>query len=214
MRAIVRLPEPQILVEKKADWLATFLASGKARPDSSKYGHNSIRTDLNSMSFHKCFYCETKLKGAPKEVDHHVEVSVDRNLAFEWTNLYLSCNNCNRKIPHNTISIVDTLNPCLNSDEQIQENLTFNKELIEPKDNSELGLRTIQKYRLDTELLDNRRLKQISLFQEFLLDIKNKQIQENRQHLTIDEINAINTFKRRDNPYSLMFCVLLEKYGL
>jgi hypothetical protein len=166
------------------------------------------------MSFHKCFYCESKLKDATKEVDHHIEVSVDRNLAFEWTNLCLSCDNCNTKIPHSTISINDVLNPLTDSDVTIQQHLTFNKELIEPNHNSDLGLLTIQKYRLDTELLDTRRLKQISIFQDVLIKIREKQIQENRQVLTPDEINIIESFKRIDNPYSLMFIVLLQKYGL
>ncbi|MEY4937574.1 MAG: hypothetical protein RIS64_3933 [Bacteroidota bacterium] len=79
MRALTRLPEPQILVARKKQWLDAFLVSGKPRPDSNKYAHESIRMDLNSMSSYKCFYCETKLKGASKEVDHHVEVSVDKN---------------------------------------------------------------------------------------------------------------------------------------
>ena len=82
MRGVSRLPEPQILIDRKALWLANFLASGNLRPDSSKYAHASVKADLNSMSFHKCFYCESKLKGEPKEVDHHIEVSVDKNFAF------------------------------------------------------------------------------------------------------------------------------------
>jgi hypothetical protein len=60
MRAIKRLPEPQILIDKKKQWLDNFLASGKPRPDSNKYAHKDIRRDLISMSHHKCFYCETK----------------------------------------------------------------------------------------------------------------------------------------------------------
>jgi uncharacterized protein (TIGR02646 family) len=214
MRALTRLPEPQILIDKKAQWLTNFLASGNKRPDSSKYAHDSIKTDLNSMSFHKCFYCESKLKNATKEVDHHIEVSIDRNLAFEWTNLCLSCDNCNSKIPHNTISITNALNPLSDSDITIQQHLTFNKELIEPNHNSPLGLRTIQKYRLDTELLDTRRLRQISIFQDMLIEIKARQILENRQVLTEEEVEIIEGFKRIDNPYSLMFIVLLRKYGL
>lgn len=172
MRGVSRLPEPQILIDRKAQWLAIFLASGKSRPDFSKYAHDSVKADLNSMSFHKCFYCESKLKGEPKEVDHHIEVSVDKSLSFEWTNLYLSCDNCNTKISHSTTPIHDTLNHCTDNDELIQQHLTFNKELIEPKENSDLELGRIKKYRLDTELLDTRRLKQISKFQELLIEIK------------------------------------------
>lgn len=214
MRGLTRLPEPQILIDRKGLWLINFLASGNKRPDSSKYAHPSVRTQLNSMSYHKCFYCESKLKGSPQEVDHHIEISVDKNLSFEWTNLYLACNNCNDKIPHDILSIHNTLNPCSDSDEVIQEHLTFNKELIEPLNNSELGLRTIQKYRLDTELLDNNRRKQIMLFLLVLIKIKDKQIEENREYLNEDEINTINSFKRIDNPFSLMFKILIEQFGL
>ena len=128
MRGIERLPEPQILVDRKLLWLTNFLNSDKKRPDSNKYAHTSIKTQLNSMSFYKCFYCETKLKGEPKEVDHHIEVSVDKNLSYEWTNLFLACDNCNNKIPHNSISIQDTLNPCSDTDESIQDHITLNKE--------------------------------------------------------------------------------------
>lgn len=213
MRKINRLPEPQILVDKKVQWLQSYLASGKKRPDSSKYAHISIKTDLNSMSSYKCFYCETKLKNEPKEVDHHIEVSVDKNLAFEWENLNLSCDNCNNKIPHNVISINDVLNPCSDSDDIISQHLTFKKELIEPNVNSDIGLRTIKKYRLDTELLDTRRLKQLSIFQDLLLQIKQNQIDEVRSTLTPVEIASIHAFKREDNPYSLMFKILIEKHG-
>jgi hypothetical protein len=214
MRKLQRHTKPSILIDRGEAWLSNFMASGNKRPDSSKYAHTAIKTELNSMSFHKCFYCETKLKGEPKEVDHHVEVSVDKTLSYTWENLYLSCDNCNNKIPHDSIPVNSVLNPCLSTDDVIQQHLTFNKELINPKDNSELGLRTIQKFRLDTELLDTRRLKQICLFQELLLEIRRKQIEENRNYLDNDEINAINAFSRIDNPFSLMFKILIDKLEL
>lgn len=213
MRHLDRLPEPQILIDRKIQWRDNFIASGKLRPDSSKYAHQSVKSNLNSTSHHKCFYCETKLKGLTKEVDHHIEVSIDKTLSFEWENLYLSCDNCNGKINHRDIPVNECLNPTINSDDEIFEHLSFEKELIVPRNNSPLGLRTIQKYRLDSDLLDNRRLKQISLFQDVLLQIKNSQIEENRDYLTDLEIEQINSFKRVDSPFTLMFKVLLTKYG-
>lgn len=213
MRHLNRLPEPQVLIDKKILWRDNFLASGKDRPDSSKYAHKDIRNDLNSTSHHKCFYCETKFKGLPREVDHLIEVTVDKRLSFEWDNLYLSCDNCNGKIRHDKMPINICLNPFNDTDEDIFEHISFDKELIIPKNNSEIGLRTIQKYRLDSDLLDNRRLKQITSFQDVLLNIKDNQINENRNYLTPEERELINSFKRADNPYTLMFKVLLTKYG-
>lgn len=214
MRSLERLPEPQILTDRKEIWRDNFIASGKKRPDSNKYGHTSIRIQLNSISYHKCFYCESKLKGKRKEVDHHIEVSIDKTLSFEWTNLYLSCDNCNGKIPHSSIPIEDALDPCRNTEEELKEHLTFNDEFIQPRNNSELGLCTIKKYRLDTELLDNRRLKQLKKFLIVLLEIRDNQRLENRNELNEDELNIITSFKRIDNSFSLMFEVVLESYGI
>jgi uncharacterized protein (TIGR02646 family) len=208
MIAIQRLPEPQILIDKKKEWLDAFLASGKKRPDSSKYAHEMIRNDLNSMSYYKCFYCETKLKGASKEVDHHIEVSVDKSKAFEWTNLYLCCEHCNKKLSHHSIAVHDALNPCKDTDADMEAHLTFEDELITPNHNSELGLKTIQKYRLDSELLDHKRLKYINLFKTLLI-----QILREKRSITQAEREAIESFKRIDNAYSLMFKVLLQKNG-
>lgn len=213
MRGITRLHEPQILIDRKVNWLNDLLVSGKARPDSSKYAHIQIKTQLNSMSFNKCFYCETKLKGKTKEIDHHIEVSVNINLSYEWSNLYLSCDSCNNKVPHSSIAINIALDPCLNTDAEIQTHLTFNDELIEPKNNSPLGLTTIQKYRLDSEVLDTRRLKSLKTFLKLVIEIQKNQVQEARNNLTVDERNAIHRFKNIDNSYSLMFTVLLDKYG-
>ena len=214
MRGLTRLPEPQILVNRKANWLADFLASGKKRPDSNKYAHDQIKTQLNSMSFSKCFYCETKLKGKRTEVDHHVEVSVNRNLSFDWDNLCLCCDNCNNKIPHSTISVYDALSPIANTDADIQDNLTFSDELIEPRNSSLLGLRTIQKYRLDSEVLDTRRLKSLKSFLKLLYEIRSNQLQEGRNTLTVEEINAIHRFKSIDISFSLMYTVLIDRLGL
>jgi len=46
MRKIKRLPEPQILIDKKQEWLDKLLASGEKRPDSSKYAHIQVKIQL------------------------------------------------------------------------------------------------------------------------------------------------------------------------
>ncbi|AQX09302.1 HNH endonuclease [Elizabethkingia ursingii] len=214
MRGLIRLPEPQILTNKKNEWKTNFLASGKDRPDSSKYAHIQIKTQLNSISHTKCFYCETKLKDKTKEVDHHIEVSVDKTLAFEWTNLYLSCDSCNNKISHSTIPVNDVLDPFRNTDLEIREHLTFNDEFIEPQNNSHIGLNTIKKYRLDSEVLDTRRLKSLKNFFKVICAIKSAQNREGRNTLNEAESNTINRFKRIDNSYSLMYEAIIEKCDL
>jgi uncharacterized protein (TIGR02646 family) len=171
MRGLTRLPEPQILIERGSTWTNDFINSTKTRPDSSKYGHEKIRIQLATMSFHKCFYCESKLKLEPKEVDHHVEVSIQKNLAFHWENLYLSCDNCNNKISHDAIPINTALDPCRNNDAEIQ----------------------------------------LKNFHKVLIQILRKQNAEGRKDLNEIDLKILNFFKQADQPYSLMFKVLLDK---
>lgn len=214
MRALKRLPEPQILQQRGANWLAAFLASGKMRPDSTKYANVQIKAQLNSMSFYKCFYCEVKLKNKPKEVDHQIEVSIDNRLSFTWTNLYLACDNCNGKVDHATIPVSDTLDPCRNTNLKIGNHITFVDEQITAKNASQLGLDTIKKYRLDTELLDKRRIDQLKIFQKLLISIQQNIIAQGRNSLSQLEKQALQTFKQPDQPFSLMFKVVLAQYNL
>jgi hypothetical protein len=214
MRALERLSEPTILAERGQQWLNIYLSSGKKRPDSKKYAHKAIKAQLNSMSYHKCFYCESKLKGIPNEVDHHIEISINKKLSYTWTNLYLSCDNCNGKLNHNEIPIETVLDPCVNTDEEIQAHLIFEKEMITARNNSDIGLKTIRKYRLDTELLDLRRLKQLNKFQSLLIAIQQKQIADGGRALNTEEISTIKSFAQRDHPYSLMFEFLIKKINI
>jgi hypothetical protein len=211
MRGLIRLPKPQILIDKEENWKSDFITSGKPRPDSSKYAHETIRIQLATMSFYKCFYCESKLKYTPKEVDHHVEVSIEKELAFVWTNLYLCCDNCNGKVNHNAIPIKAALDPCRNNDSEIQAHLTYVDELITSVGNSSLGLKTIQKYRLDSELLDRRRSVQLRNFHKVLIEILTNQKSQGRKLYNQSEIDLLHRFQHDDQPYSLMFKLILKK---
>lgn len=216
MRHIERLPIPQILANKHDEWQAKYeerlAVNPKARPDSSKYGHNDIRERLNSCSFNKCFYCESKLKGTLKEIDHYIEVSIDHSKAYDWDNLYLSCSNCNDKFDHNAIPVTEALNPCVDSDEEIQRHITFEKECICSQPGSEKGLKTIQKFKLDSEMLDLRRSKWLNKLATKAIDIDNEMKADNRSIPTEEEKNAIRLFMQKDQPYSLMCEIYIRQH--
>jgi len=211
MRYLQRLSEPENIKEKKAKWLQAFLKSNKESPDSSKYAHPKVREQLRTMSHNKCFYCETLLKGEPKEVDHHIEVSCDRTLAFEWKNLYLSCKKCNAKVNHTDIPIDTVLDPCKDSDTTIKAHIDFEDEVIVAKNNSQKGLKTIQKYRLDTEHHDYHRMKKLK---EFNTTLRKMLSTKGYKNLTNQELAILKRFAQENQPYSLMFSICLEKYGL
>jgi len=208
---IKRLPEPKILIKKKREWTSQFIKSDKKRPDHSKYAHQEIKSTLITMSHNKCFYCETLLKGSTKEVDHLIEVSEDKKKAYEWSNLFLSCSNCNKKIPHTSIPADHVLNPCEDQDEEIRKHITFiNEEIIFITDKGEL---TIQKFKLNSERLDYLRLKQLQKFYEVLVSILMAIKHENRK-ISAHEKEVLQRFKRLDNCYSFMFQTILEKYPI
>jgi 5-methylcytosine-specific restriction endonuclease McrA len=212
MRHLKRLPAPQILTDKKEEWTHRFLQSNKPRPDSSKYAHDEIRSTLNAMSFHKCFYCERKLKGIPQEVDHYVEVAEAREKAFEWENLCLACSDCNKKLPNRSIPNQATLDPFVYTDEEIMEHITFEDEIIMINQASAVGAQTIRKYKLDSETLDLLRGKYLKEFHKELIKILESRIREKRSHLNAQEKSALRRFAQIDHPFSLMFKILLAKY--
>lgn len=216
MRYLKRLSKPDKLVEKEQEWLDTFLKSGNKRPNSGQYGHKEVRAKLDAMSAQKCFYCEQKLKGKPKEVDHFIEVAdlSGKNLAFAWENLYLACHNCNGKMPHKDIAVTDALNPCLDFDAEIEKHLAFDDETIVSANNSVKGDLTIRKYRLDSDTLDLLRSKMLTNFYKTLAEIEATKNIEGRKEFTQNEKNILRHFEQANQPFSLMFRLLLAKYNL
>lgn len=216
MRHINRLPIPLILASKHDEWQAKYVSklttNETLRPDGSKYGHKEIRERLNSCSFNKCFYCESKLTGSLREIDHYIEVSIDHSKAFDWDNLYLSCTNCNDKIDHNTIPVSDALNPCVDSDEEIQRHITFEKECICSQSGSDKGLKTIQKFKLDSDVLDLRRSKWLTKLATIANEICGTMMSENRTVPSEEERTTIRRFMQIDQPYSMMCEIYIRKY--
>ena len=153
MISLKRLPEPRILRERGPQWTREFLASNDPRPRSNRYRHKEIKQTLQAISFGKCFYCEQMLAEGEAEIDHYVEVAKDRRLAYAWTNLYWSCRGCIDKLPEDTIPCNTCLDP-FDPDVDPSDHLTYELERILPRDGSEVGRRTIDKYCLNrSELL-------------------------------------------------------------
>lgn len=216
MRHIDRLPKPQILAEKQDTWQEKFnekrAENPKARPDSNKYGHPQIRERLNSCSYGKCFYCETSIENDMQEIDHFKEVALAPELAYTWENLYLSCHKCNDKIAHDAIPIEKVLDPCKDSDEDIQENITFEDECICALPGSEKGLNTIKKFHLDSDNLDLKRCRWLKLLLKEIDKVKDNRNKESRQVFTDKEKEKLLMFTMCNQPYSLMCEIYLRKY--
>ncbi len=209
MISLERLEEPEILKKNKVKWMKSFLQKNAERPPSSQYAHREIKDSLRAMSFNKCFYCECKL-GAGKderpEIDHYIGIAEHPELAFEWSNLYLSCFSCNRCKNHSKIIVSECLDPC-ETEMSPADHLTFENEYIRPKNNSRRGSKTIQRCKLDREGLDYLRVKRLQKFERFLRKLRERQIREGGRGLTPEEREAINSFKAPHHAFSLMFSV-------
>ena len=214
MRHIERLPKPATLAEKEVEWQEKYEAklaeNPHARPDHSKYAHKQIKDTLYSMSYGKCFYCESKLSGGNKEVDHCVEVALDHGKAYDWDNLYLACTNCNDKLDNEAIPVKEALDPCRDSDEVIKAAITFEREQICSVAASQKGLNTIKKFRLNTELLDLKRSRWLN---KLLLDaskIHSRMIAEGRDRVNEEERRRMLWYMSPEQPYSLMCEVFIK----
>lgn len=101
--------KPLILIEKGQEWTTDFV---EKRKQNSKHKHSWIKNGVNyhdniSQSLGKitdyhCSYCdEYPLDERAKidnQIDHFKPISKTEfiHLAYEWTNLYLSCGGCNK----------------------------------------------------------------------------------------------------------------------
>jgi hypothetical protein len=213
MRHLVRLAKPDILVQKEANWTNSFIASGNKSPENKQYGHKEIREQLHRISFKKCFYSELKFATETEgQVDHYVEVSEDKNLAFNWVNLFLSHKDSNQGKPSNkVIPNHTTLNPFIHNDEEIEKHLTFEDECITGK--TERGIKTIQKYRLDKDIYNILRSKELRKFEQCLIEIFKKMNTENRK-INEQELYILKSFASPDHSFSLMFRIALKKHNL
>lgn len=203
---------PQILIDNGQVWLNRYLERRLAnptikRPSSTQYRHPEILRALRAISHDKCFYCERLLEPEDTEVDHYIEIQPDHHhLAFEWTNLYLSCSGCNDKRSHAEIPVSDCVDPC--GDEDPALHLTFTgprMSYLSPQ-----GEKTIEKYDLNRQDLRLARVERIHEFERTLRVIREKQIEEERNSLTEEEKRLLFKFAKEDEPFSLALKTYLQ----
>lgn len=109
MYKITRHPtsEPQILQEKGKEWTEKFVETRKTNKKHKHSWkikninyHDVIVDALSILTNEHCSYCDKyPLDARAKtdlQIDHFKPVSKHEELAFEWTNLYLSCAGCNK----------------------------------------------------------------------------------------------------------------------
>lgn len=213
MRQLRRLSCPEILTSKAEKWTRRYqekrAQNGKLRPDSRHYAHPDIVDSLAAMSHKKCFYCEHLMDEDEFTVDHHVEVSEAPDKAFAWENLYLCCKGCQGKLKETTVPRAECLDPC-DPGVDPADHLTFESEVIVPRDDSHRGRQTISKYKLRRGDLELRRSRRLRLFYKTLSDAWEQEAQQGRSQLSDEARAALLRFAEPEAPFSLMFRELVR----
>lgn len=155
--------------------------------DSSIYGHETVKAALIKAQHDKCCFCESKVTHISYgDVEHFRPKAGVRQtsgaplekpgyywLAYEWSNLFFSCQLCNQYYKENLFPLenpkdrarthkdsIEAERPVLISpDENTEEFLSFRVEVIYAIENNLRGRTTIQTLGLNRELLAEERKK-------------------------------------------------------
>ena len=102
MIPIVRSAPPRVLAENGEAWTAELLAALASEDPVPKqllyrYGHPDVFAQLAEDAHSKCMYCESKIAHVSfPHVEHIAPKTTYPERTFEWENLGLACQACNK----------------------------------------------------------------------------------------------------------------------
>lgn len=219
------VPAPPILVNKgmaETAILCAQYAAGKVnfKFDNEIYGHPDVKTLLRTVQDGKCCFCEAKIEHISYgDVEHYrpkagwVQEEEKLNwpgyywLAYDWDNLFLSCEICNQRHKKNFFPLSDNAKRALSHEQEIKEEspvfikpdiedpekfIEFKEEIPFSKGDSPRGTQTIKKLGLDREALNERRREKLGLIRDIYNLAKDTPV-------TTPEIKqkAVNLIKKR-----------------
>jgi hypothetical protein len=170
MIQLTKLEEPQLLADGKEVWKQDLLSyynlindkytviTGLKIPATVKnrYNDEQIKEQLKRETFEKCVYCESKMLHISfADIEHILPKSIRPDLAFNWMNLTLACEKCNRTAKNDYYDeAIPLLNPYI---ENPSEHLVPFGAMIMARGGSERGYITKTVIKLNrTELVQNR----------------------------------------------------------
>ena len=194
---------------------------------SSLYGSPAVKDKLKSLQNDKCCFCEATVSHVSHgDVEHYrpkagwIQKEKDKLtkpgyywVAYDFTNLFLSCQICNQKFKRNYFPLANPAKRAKNHKQKISGEkpliidpgkddptkfLSFNKEVIVPINNNTKGLETIKRTGLNRREILKNRFEYLETF-SILADIARKNLP--------DSAKARAHFKKVSKPdriYSLM----------
>jgi uncharacterized protein (TIGR02646 family) len=173
--------------ETKANNTAYTTGQRKFSIKQSIYGHKEVKESLIALQNDKCCFCERKVSaGEPGHIEHFRPKGGYQKdeksklvkpgyywLAYDFQNLFFSCNRCNSSYKRNYFPLVDETKRVTNhtgnlmdedplilspADDTIASHLVFEQEIIKPKNRSLKGKETIKRTGLNRNPLVAERL--------------------------------------------------------
>lgn len=181
MIKIDKLPKPQILVDNAEEWTIEYCncLSAGIKPSETvakRYNHPQIKSELIKETHGKCVYCESKIKHISSgDIEHILPKNKEArpDLYVEWTNLTLSCEQCNRS---GKGTYYDNTNPLINPYvENPEEHFQAIGPLIYHKLNNERAYITENVLKINRSELVTKRQERISSVEKLLFSWENAQ---------------------------------------
>ncbi|HHQ4471360.1 MULTISPECIES: HNH endonuclease [Aeromonas] len=114
------------------------------------YAHDNVKLTLQNLYRDKCYICEKNIKNT-YQIEHYLPYSIHfPERAYDWDNLHLSCDKCNKKKIKNQYKLKDIndekkvldiliLNPCVDNVEQL---ITFDEITCKAVDNGHENIKS------------------------------------------------------------------------
>ncbi len=174
---------PEILQTKGKEKLAEMCdafekGERKFEFDKEIYGHQKVKQKLYEIHHEKCVFCETKFTHDSRgDVEHFRPKSLYFWLAYEWHNLFLSCEECNRTYKRNNFPLINSAERAvsyqddvnneqplfLHPTEEVERFISFRGEVVFAIDDNERGKATIDGVGLNREKLEFDRKNQLEV---------------------------------------------------
>ncbi|MFJ8087734.1 HNH endonuclease [Lysinibacillus sp. NPDC095746] len=174
MIQLIKLNEPDVLSQNNTEWRKQYLSyfnydgvnytkkEGVKIPESlvKKYNSDDIKEQLLIETNKKCAYCESKMTHITYSDIEHIKPKAHRpDLIFEWGNLTVACEKCNRT---NKNDYYDELAPLVDPFNDNPETCLYAfGSIIRHKDGDKKGFRTHKVIGLNRPDLFERRNERI-----------------------------------------------------
>lgn len=209
---------------------------------SSTYGAKSVKNTLIKAQHKKCCFCESKITHVSYgDVEHFRPKGGTRQqagddlakpgyywLAYDWSNLFLSCTLCNQRYKRNLFPLVDPSKRAKShhddvsqesplfidpSEDDPQEHIAFREEIAYPIDGSARGVTSIKSLGLNRPDLEERRRDKLDSVRRIvrIVDLLTR-LRERSGHLDADLEDVLSenqqAFTGLDSPETEYFSMI------